>query len=344
MIREVLNLRDVSSLAPGEAAAMWMARRCGGIEVDDDPGFREWIDASRANRQAWQEAEAALRCFNDSDEDELLQEIRRAALMARPQRVRRWAPGAIAASLAAVASASLLLVDRKESPPTASVVARAGDPLSRFGPPDLVTAKGEQKQISLPDGSRLALDTDTAVDVAFGAGQRGLVLAKGRALFDVQSDPGRPFKVRAGDRQVVALGTRFDVRVDPGQVSVTLFEGRVSVFSNDGSAPVELKAGEQFVQRGASARVLAAEPAEDALAWRQGLVVFNDETLGAAVNELNRYSSQALVIRDPKVARMRVSGAFKGGDPARFARTVSTIHPLRVVRHKDGSIELSPQG
>jgi transmembrane sensor len=90
--------------------------------------------------------------------------------------------------------------------------------------------------------------------------------------------------------------------------------------------------------------VVAAEPAEDALAWRQGLVVFNDETLGAAVNELNRYSSQALVIRDPKVARMRVSGAFKGGDPARFARTVSTIHPLRVVRHKDGSIELSPQG
>jgi transmembrane sensor len=171
-----------------------------------------------------------------------------------------------------------------------------------------------------------------------------LVLVKGRALFDVRTAPNRPFQVRAGDRQVVALGTRFDVRVDPGQVRVTLFEGRVAVSSRDGSRPIQLKPGEKFVLRGASVRVLAAAPMKDALAWRQGLVMLEDETLEAAAGELNRYSVQPLVIRDPKVAGLRVSGAFKGGDPARFARAVSTIHPVRVVKHKDGSIELSPRG
>lgn len=344
MIREVLNLGRVSSMAPGEAAAMWIARRSGGVALDQEPGFREWLDADAANRRAWQEAEASLRCFDGSDDDELLQEMRRSALEAGPDPARRWAPiAAIAASLALVASASLLLFDRRTSTP-APVTAQAADPLSRQGSPDFVTAKGEQRQISLPDGSRLTLDTDSAVDVAFSAGRRTLALAKGRALFDVESDPSRPFEVRAGDSWVVALGTRFDVRIDPGQVRVTLFEGRVAVSPIGGGAPVQLKAGEQFLQRGASARILASAPVEDALAWRQGLVMFQDETLGTAAAELNRYSARSLVVREPAIAGMRISGAFKAGDPARFARTVSTIHPVRVVTHPDGSIELLPRG
>ncbi|HEX8450425.1 MAG TPA: FecR domain-containing protein [Allosphingosinicella sp.] len=345
MIREVLDARRLGSMAPEEAAAMWIARRSGGVALEQEPGFAEWLEAGESNRRAWEAGEAALRCFDGSDDDEILQEMRRRALEAEPERAGRWpAVAALAACLALVASASLMLLDRPGQAP-APVIAQAGDPLSNPGRPDFVTGKGQQREVSLPDGSRLTLDTDSAVDVAFSAGRRSLILARGRALFDVERDPGRPFEVRAGDRQVVALGTRFDVQVDPGGMRVRLFEGRVAVSPvGGGGAAVQLSPGEQFSQHGASARVLPAPVEEDALAWRQGLVMFQDESLAAAAAELNRYSTSALLVRDPQIARLRISGAFKAGDPGRFARTVSTIHPVRVRRNSDGSIELLPRG
>ncbi len=92
----------------------------------------------------------------------------------------------------------------------------------------------------LPDGSRMTLDTDSEVDIAFAPERRNLRLVKGRAFFDVAHDAQRPFAVVADGREVEALGTRFDVRMDPGQVRVVLVEGRVSVKSANHASPTTL--------------------------------------------------------------------------------------------------------
>jgi transmembrane sensor len=150
----------------------------------------------------------------------------------------------------------------------------------------------------------------------------------------------RPFTVRAGDIEVVAIGTRFDVRLEPNLVRVTLIEGRVAVQSLNGrAAPVTLRAGEQLTER--SGGVTVSRPnLQEALDWPAGLVTFRNDTLAAAAAELNRYSSTALVVRDPRVARLRVTGSFKAGDPGRFARTVEQIHPVRSLRREGGAVEL----
>ena len=110
MIREVLDARRLGSMAPEEAAAMWIARRSGGVALEQEPGFAQWLEAGDSNRRAWEAAEAALSCFEASDDDEILQEMRRRALEAEPESAGRWpAVAALAACLALVASAGLML-------------------------------------------------------------------------------------------------------------------------------------------------------------------------------------------------------------------------------------------
>jgi transmembrane sensor len=92
---------------------------------------------------------------------------------------------------------------------------------------------------------------------------------------------------------------------------------------------------------GAAAVVTQAD-LRKAEAWPNGLLTFDAETLGAAAAELNRYSRQQLVIRDPRVAQLRISGVFKAGDAERFAGTLSQVQPVRVVRRGPDTLELAP--
>jgi transmembrane sensor len=207
--------------------------------------------------------------------------------------------------------------------------------------PDYWTRKGEQKTFVLPDGSRMTLDTDSAVEIAFAPQRRTLRLLWGRGFFDVQHDAARPFAVRAGAREVVALGTRFDVRLDPGRLQVMLVEGRVAVAALRGGAPpVSLRPGQQLVELAGTPPTISAADVEESRNWRQGLVTFHDATLAAATAEINRYSRDRLVVRDPRLARLRVSGVFRAGEAGRFGRTLAQVHPLRLVRTGPTELEL----
>lgn len=201
-----------------------------------------------------------------------------------------------------------------------------------FGEPDFV-AGDQTLTVDLPDGSKASLAPGAALDLAYDHGGRAMRLVRGRAFFDVVPDRERPFTVEAGDRRITALGTRFDVRLDEGPLRVTLVEGQVSVARTVDAAdgpgrPVLLKAGERLTA--AQGRdVVAPADAAEASAWRETSITFEDRPLSEVVAELNRHSAAKLVIEDPKVAALRVTGRFRTGDPQRFLRTLAQVLPVR---------------
>jgi len=208
--------------------------------------------------------------------------------------------------------------------------------------PVYVTAPGEQKSIVLQDGSRVTLNTGTRLVIDYRRDARRLRLERGEALFQVAKNPQRPFIVDAGAERVRALGTVFMVRRDPAAVAVTLVEGHVSVTGDPRRiAPTVLSPGQRLTLAAATAPSLDRPRLEAVTAWRHGEVVFNDATLGQAVAELNRYGGARLVIRDPRLAGLRVSGVFATNDAEEFASAVAALHGLEV-RHEDDAIILDP--
>ena len=338
MVREVTSEARLTAMSAGEAAAFWTVRHAEGLSAYEEELFRNWLERNSENAHAWSECEAAWQSFDDAGDDEILAAMRSHALQSeRSSWLRPQLAAAAAVVLLLVASALLLL------PQAGRDVAPAGQETT--APPIVyASARGQVKVVPLPDGSRVTLDADTSLEVRFTDRSRALRLLRGRAFFDAATNPERPFSVAAGDRQLLALGTRFDVRLRPGELTVTLVEGRVAISAPGLSGSTILKAGQQFVERGGTAVVRSRDvPVEEALEWQQGFVTFDDDTLTVAVAEINRYSRQQLVVRDPAVASLRVSGRFRSGDAERFGRLVGEIHPVKLVRRGPQLLELIPR-
>lgn len=335
------------TLTPAQAAARWLACE----DLDQSPQreeFAAWLDESEANREAWAQAHRMWDVFDDADDSDLIAAMARAARQARPEPVARpfW-PQLIAASIAIVAVSATLFVGGQHDwfKPGQPVQVAVNEPasLTAVGRADYVTGKGQKSIVDLPDGTRVTLDVDSAVDVAFTGGRRDVRLLNGRAFFDVAHDRAHPFAVEADGRVVTALGTQFDVRLTPGAVRVVLAQGSVSVASAPGrpTAPtVKLAPGQAFTgQDGAAGKVSSAD-VDEALAWKQRVVEFNDQPLSEAIGLLNRYTRAQIVIKDPKVAALRITGVFKTGDIERFGRSVSQVLPVRMVARDADTYEL----
>ena len=226
------------------------------------------------------------------------------------------------------------------------------------------TGVGEQRTVLLKDGTRVSLNTSSRVRVELASAKRTVRVEEGEALFEVAKDPLRPFVVQVGDREVVALGTIFSVRLGTtgeisGVLAVTLIEGQVSVRSASRTSdkaeetrPVLLTPGDRLrlnepggrATEGSQRVVMQMDrPHVDQLiAWRRGEAVFDDVPLSDAVAEMNRYSRQPIVlVGDDSSKVLRISGLFRTGDNAAFARAVAALHGL-VVRDRKDRVELAP--
>lgn len=210
------------------------------------------------------------------------------------------------------------------------------------------TERGQQLDVHLPDGSRLRLDTATRVEVALYRQRREVRLPEGQAMFQVQGDTARPFDVFAGAVKVTVVGTRFSVRHTAGVpgdegVRVAVDEGRVRVSaiaaavpdrpqSNQAAEPaVVLTAGQQVVADGAGRLApVTPVPAAGVAPWRDGRITFDNVPLAQALAEFERYGPTRLMLRDPAVGALRVTGTFDPRHLENFLQALPKVLPVRL--------------
>lgn len=205
------------------------------------------------------------------------------------------------------------------------------------------TAVGGRQQITLSDGSRVELNTDSMIRVRINGGRRDIVLVRGEALFHVAHDSRRPFFVTAAATLVRAVGTAFSVRIRAdNSVDVLVTEGRVAVGSprTDTAGEAELTPPATGVAAGEAAAVnrgrltskhLSTEEVARKLAWTDPTgphLAFWGETLSEVVGEFNRYNVRHLSIADPQIRQIRFGGNFKASDLDGFVETLKSFHVI----------------
>lgn len=200
--------------------------------------------------------------------------------------------------------------------------------------PDYSTRIGQYREVALADGSLAALNTDSALDIAYKTHHRQLTLRKGEAWFRVAHDSGRPFEVRVGAVRVRATGTAFAVRSMEGGVKVVVTEGHVLAWVEGAERePVSISKGDHaFLREGGGDtpdRIILPAPVkvdmEQVLAWRRGAIGFDGQTGEEAAREFNRYSEQQIRIENPQAARYEIAGYFQTNQSLAFAKALARM-------------------
>jgi transmembrane sensor len=191
------------------------------------------------------------------------------------------------------------------------------------------TAVGGLASVPLKDGSNITLSSATALRVRLSDTRRRIDIAQGEAFFEVAKDADRPFIVDAGAARVIAVGTKFSVRRDGDDLRVVVTEGTVRI--GDAATPRLLPAGSIVHANGNDVVVQTASlpDAEALLSWRSGYVVFHDTALDDAIAEFNRYNQRKIVIDNPPMAAIRLTGKFRSTNIDSFSRLLQQSFPVQ---------------
>lgn len=207
------------------------------------------------------------------------------------------------------------------------------------------TARGEQRTVTLADGTIMEMNTDTAVTVRLWGRGRQIIVEVGEAYFTVAHDPARPFEVVASDGHIHDIGTQFSVYKQTDRVLVAVESGSVRIdLPTDGATPSDghvVGAGERavYMTTGLWSKIDQVEPAQIA-AWRQGTLRFDGISLAEAITEVERYRSGKILLADPALGATRIRGVFSSRNLDEFFTALPNIVPVEVT-HRSGDIIIS---
>lgn len=353
-----------------EIAAAWLLKReRAEWSATDEVALTEWLDASMNHRVAfirlasvWREADRmkVLRAGFPSGE-------------IPPRGAIGQSPFFTGRKVAASASAVAITADERASRPRRAllkyglaasallaIAVMLGAYLRPADAPTYRTAIGGVATVPMSDGSKITLNTASEITLQMTNEERRVNLMQGEAFFDVAKDPSRPFVVYANGQRVIAVGTKFAVRLKPEAVQVTVTEGRVRLeqepslldIVNDawssreaGTAVRQLPVLTPGTVAHAQHETVSIEQQpvaslEQSLSWRSGYVVLRDAYLSDAVAEFNRYNQRQLVIADESLSGIQVGGNFQAGNIDGFVRLLEEGFGVRA-QERDGRIALT---
>lgn len=311
---EALNIEQSDSI--DAQAASWFARNCNDMGRADRKAFAAW-QAEPAHARAYAEFEQLW-----ADLAQLQQMNKPVALPKRKASV--WRPAlAVAAALVC-----------------AMLTTQIGAPRELYHAQVVAHAKG-MRTLNLPDGSTLYVNANTRLRVNFTADQRILHLEKGQLYIEVAADKERPLYVQAGEANVRAVGTGFDVRRSQQQLVVSVAHGQVA-FEPDAKNPVTLLGAQQraaysYARGSVQQQSLTAEEVAD---WRSGHLSFRNRELTSLIDELSLYRPQAPMQVSRAVAQLKVSGNLDVNDPDALLNALPALLPVKILASADGIVRI----
>lgn len=204
----------------------------------------------------------------------------------------------------------------------------------------LETAIGEQRRITLADGSRVDLAPDSRLSTRFTLVRRDVRLVRGQAFFAVAHNAVRPFIVYANNLTVAAVGTEFDVRISPSSTAVTVSQGQVTVAPDVDGVGSGSRSNTEIVRASVGQRVAFSNSAQRlsvaivdpkvAGAWRDGTLQFVGEPLEDVINALNRYTAPQIVVA-PAFQQTRFTGTVSPSKVHDWLKALEQIYAVEVV-------------
>jgi transmembrane sensor len=323
-------------------ACAWIAQLDGGEPTQEDlDAFREWIHRSPRHQQELKRLSAIWGDLNVLTELDVPIRSRPPSLLHRLN--FRAAGIAVSLLFGVVVSAYVMWPAKHNQGPEANRV--------------FTTAIGERKPVTLADGSKILLNTDTRIEVEFSPAQRVIHLLQGEAFFEVAHNANYPFLVYAGGNVVRAVGTAFSVHIEKHDVAVMVTEGTVELASVSPSPEVTqgglakprtiklvaINAGQGATVDEHVEAIETIKPAEVTrkLSWREGVLSFSGEPLEQVVEEVSRYTSVKIVISDPSIRNIAIGGYFKAGETEAMFEALETSFGVRVTRVNDRLVYLA---
>jgi len=297
-----------------EQAITWFVRmRAENVAEDARAEFRNWLDSSPAHSRAF---ESVAAFWEHPDFTQVLHEMPVSVLKHRPQASQRnYVRSAV---LAFAACAALIAIIYR---PSAFTCLQA----------DFCTAVGEVKSVQLSDGSRITLNSNSAISVNINTDMRQVTLAHGEAFFDVRRDLRRPFQVDGNYSVVRVLGTRFNVREDERSDTVTVVSGIVEV-GQDGKRPLLLRANDRIIVGNQQTSTIQQVSSIATSAWVKGSLLFDNVPLQAVVSEISRYRRGTIIFNNDRLKNLQVSGRFDMNDTDKALQSLEQTLPIRLYR------------
>lgn len=329
------------------AAADWFARlQEPDVSLEETLAWQRWMNEDPRHAQAFSDIEevaATLHTMNRPALAHARAEMQDEYDGSVP--IADWRPPERSAARTFAIAASVLLV----SATLGWLAFRKESPLLTPRMTAFETGIGENREVSLTDGSRVMLGGNTRLEIALGKTERRLVLSRGEAFFNVAKDKTRPFTVDAGEAKIVAVGTEFNVRRGGDRVVVAVVEGQVLVEPaspllptrllrklNRRLAAVPVSAGEQIAadRSGTDLEVRTAD-SSSATAWQTGRLAFRREPLRYALEDVNRYAAKPIVIVDKSIGEMQITGTVVDGNVTGWIASLESTFGLTGVEEKE---------